>query len=595
VDDPFAAGRSAGYTHYEAVLRPWLWLLTRASNCRIFQDKSVVDIVRDVCETGGYGGDVNLDALQLAGTYPALAYCVQYRETDFEFVSRLLEAAGIYYWFRHEAGRHTMVLADSYGAHADTPGYATVKFTGEEGRGIVDEEAVQRWEAATEIQAGAVALNDFDFEKAAASTSGGLLVRSAIAPAAYDPEYEMYDYPGGYTVAADGTALARGRMESLHGQCEQIAGQTNARGVAAGWLFGLTDHPREDQNRRVLVTGTSIDITDLPYASGSAQGFELRCAFTAVGEQHSYRPRPVGRKPVVRGPQTAMVVGKAGEEIWTDQYGRIKVQFHWDRDGNDDEQSSCWVRVQQAWAGKGWGALFIPRIGMEVVVSFLEGDPDRPLVTGCVYNGDAMPPYALPAGQTRSTLKTNTSKGGGGFNEIRFEDKQGAEEIFVQAEKDFNRVVKNNDTLTVGFEKQDQGDQTVRIQHDQSLDVGHDRIAKVANDDRETVDNNQAIAIAKDQTLDVGGKQTVTVTGDQAITGQAKITVTASTSIELKVGGSSILIEPAKITITSQQIALEASAKLDAKAGSASVATDLTLDLKAGGPASLQGAVVKIN
>ncbi|TWI69396.1 type VI secretion system secreted protein VgrG [Pseudoduganella lurida] len=574
------AGRAGAYTRYEAVLRPWLWLLTRASNCRIFQQKSVPAIVRAVCEGGGYGGEVNLDVTALAGEYAELPYCVQYRETDFHFVSRLLEEAGIYYWFRHEAGRHTMVLADSYAAHADTPGYARIRFGGEEGRGVVDGEAVHRWEAATEIQAGACALNDFDFEKAAASTSGALLVRAAIPAAALDAEYELYDYPGGYTAAGAGTARARARMESQHGQCEQINGETNARGVAAGRMFALTGHPRTDQDRKVLVTGTTVDVTDLRYASGGGGGFAFHCAFTAVGERHSYRPLPVTPKPVVRGPQTAMVVGKAGEEIWTDKYGRIKVQFHWDRDGQDDEASSCWVRVQQAWAGKGWGSMFIPRIGMEVVVSFLEGDPDRPLVTGCVYNGDAMPPYGLPGEQTKSTLRTNSSKGGGGYNELRFEDRKDAEEIFVQAEKDFNRVVKNNDTLTVGFEKKDKGDQTVRIANDQSLEVGHDRTVKVAHDDRETVEHSQTVAITLDQTLDVGGRQTVTVTGDQTITGKAKIVVTATTSIELKVGSSSILIEPAAITIKGAQITLDASGKLDAKAA---------------GPVTVQGAVVKIN
>jgi type VI secretion system secreted protein VgrG len=282
----------------------------------------------------------------------------------------------------------------------------------------------------------------------------------------------------------------------------------------------------------------------------------------------------------VHGPQTAMVVGKAGEEIWTDKYGRIKVQFHWDRVGHADETSSCWVRVQQGWAGKGWGMMFVPRIGMEVVVAFLEGDPDRPLVTGCVYNSDAMPPYTLPADQTRSTIKSNTSKGGNGFNEIRFEDKKDSEEIFVQAEKDFNRVVKNNDTLKVGFEKKDKGDQTIEIANDQSLDVGNDRKVHVKNDQTVAIDNNLSTTVKNDETRKVDNNQNVKVGN--------KIVVEANTSIELKVGSSSIKIEPTKITIKSLEIAVQSDANMEIKAGA-------MMQVKAGAVMTIEGALVKIN
>ena len=576
-----SAGWNGRFSRYEATLRPWLWLLTRSSNCRIFQHKSVVDIVKAVCTGGPYGGNVNLDVGALTGTYPELDYCVQYRETDFAFVSRLLEGAGIYYFFRHEAARHTMVLADAYGAHATAPGYATIAFAGEEGRGIVDEEAVYEWLAAGEIQSGTFVLDDFDFEKAMASASGALRVKSAIAAPFAQPNYEMYDYPGGYVAAGHGTALARGRMESLHGQGEEITGQTNARGVAPGVLFTLSNHPRDDQNRAVLVTGASVDITDAPYASSSDGAvFDFRCSFTAVGKQYSYRPLATTPKPVVRGPQTALVVGKAGEEIWTDKHGRIKVQFHWDREGKDDENSSCWVRVQQAWAGKGWGAVFLPRIGMEVVVSFLEGDPDRPLVTGCVYNGDAPPPYALPANGTQSGVKSNVSKGGAGCNEMRFEDKQDAEEIFIQAERDHTRIVKNDDVLKVGFEKAAKGDQTIAIKNDQGTEIGNDQTL--------TVKRDRTVKVTRDHVETVEGKQTVTITGDQKITGQAKIEITATTSIELTVGGSSIKIEPAKVTIKTAVVEVVAD-------GNASIKANGMLDLKAGGIATLAGSLVKVN
>ena len=551
-----STGWHGSLCRYEAVVHPWLWLLTRSSNCRIFQDKSVVDIVKAVCGDAAYGGLVELSVAALSGTYAALPYCVQYRETDFNFVCRLLENAGIYFYFTHDASKHTMVLADSYGAHETIAGYAAVEFSGESGRRIVDQEAVYSWEAGGEIQPSVYALNDFDFEKTAASNSGGLRVKSTIAAAFAQTSFEMYDYPGGYVAAADGTALARGHMEGLHGQCEEIRADTNARGLFPGGLFKLKEHPRGDQNREFLVTCASYDIVGDDYSSGGGTPGEFQCRFTAVGKEHSYRAPRHMSKPVVQGPQTAMVVGKAGEEIWTDKYGRVKLQFHWDREGKEDEKSSCWVRVAQGWAGKGWGAMFIPRIGMEVIVSFLEGDPDRPLVTGCVYNGDAMPPYALPAEQTKSTIMSNSSKGGAGYNEIRFEDKKDSEEIYVQAEKDFNRVVKNNDTLKVGFEKKDKGDQTIQIKNDQNLDVG--------------------------------GNQTVAITGDQKVTVSKTIVIEATTSIELKVGGSSIKIEPAKITVKSAEIAVESDANTTVKAGA-------MMTIKSGAVMTIEGALVKIN
>jgi type VI secretion system secreted protein VgrG len=591
-----SSGWYGSLSRYEATVHPGLWLLTRAANCRIFQDKNVIDIVKAVCQDASYGGAIDLNVSALSGTYDPLPYCVQYRETDFNFVCRLLENAGIYFFFTHAAGKHTMVLADSYGAHEPVPGYASVEFSGEEGRRILDQEAVYGWAASGMIQASSYSLNDFDFEKASSSTAGGLRVKSTVAAAFSQQAYEMYDYPGLYTAAAAGTALARGRMEGLHGQCEEIVADTSARGLFPGGLFKLKNHPRDDQNREFLVTGAQYEIVGDDYASGGETPLDFKCVFYAIGKEHSYRAPRTAPKPVVQGPQTAMVVGKSGEEIWTDKYGRIKVQFHWDRDGKENELSSCWVRVQQAWAGAGWGSMFIPRIGMEVVVSFLEGDPDRPLVTGCVYNSDAMPPYPLPAEQTKSTVKSNTSKGGGGFNEIRFEDKKDSEEIFVQAEKDYNRVVKNNDTLKVGFEKKDKGDQTIAIKNDRSLDVGHDhkehvvndhtvtvdhdQIITVTNDQNLKVDNNQTVKIAVDQQLDVGGNQTVAITGDQKVTVSKTIVIEATTSIELKVGGTSIKMEPAKITIKSPEVTVQA---------------DGMATLKAGGIMTIGGSLVKIN
>lgn len=569
-----STGWQGNFSTYEAIIHPWLWLLTRTANCRIFQEMTVLDIVKEVCNNGVYGGIAELDVSHLTGNYEAMNYCVQYRETDFNFVCRLLEQEGIYFFFTHLGEKHTMVLADSYSAHTDIPDYVAVKFRGDANREKVGKESVHSWYAGGEIQASNYVLNDFDFERAAASTSGSLLVKKNM-PAAYSqPAYEQFDYPGGYNKAAAGTAIAGARIESVHGQCEQIRAQTSARGLFPGGLFGLVEHPREDQNRKYLVTSARYEMVINDYETNDdASGDQtFQCDLTAVGKEHNYRPERITPKPFVQGPQTAMVVGKAGEEIWTDKYGRIKVQFHWDREGKEDEKSSCWVRVAQSWSGKRWGTMFIPRIGMEVVVEFLEGDPDRPLVTGCVYNSDTMPPYDLPANQTRSTMKSNSSKGSEGFNEIRFEDKKDSEEIFVQAEKDYNRVVKNNDTLKVGFEKCDKGDQTIEIKNDQKLDVGNDQKCDVGND--------QTIHVKMNQKLDVDMDQKITI-------GKTSV-MEAMTSIELKVGSSSIKIEPAKITIKAVQISIEADATAEIKAGA-------KMDIKAGAILSIEGAIVKIN
>ena len=605
-----STGWSGEMARYEAVIHPWLWLLKKSSDCRIFQEMTVPDIVKDVCST--YGGLVSLSASALTGDYKPLVYCVQYRETDFDFVCRLLEDAGIYFYFTYTDDSHTMVLADSFNTHQDIAGYSALKYTNSKMSAGMVEETVSQWSASGEIQSSSYALNDYNFTKSAASVSGGMKSISTIKAGFGQTEYEMFDYPGSYEAVADGTALAKARIERLHGQCELIDGRTDARGLLTGGLFTLADHPRDDQNRKYLITGARYQITGGEYASGGSADTNVECRFTAIGHTFPYRPSAVIAKPVVQGPQTAMVVGKAGEEIWTDEHGRIKVQFHWDRLGKEDENSSCWVRVSQTWAGKGWGAFTLPRIGMEVIVSFLEGDPDRPLVTGCVYNSDAKPPYELPANQTRSTFKTNSSQGGSGFNELRFEDKKGAEEIYMQAERDFNRVVKNNDTLKVGFEVSKKGDQTIDIANDQIETIYNDQVLKVMHDCKRTIDNDQTvdvvhdskltignnhtvdirvdhtktigskdtISIGADRAVSIGGKETLSVGASQAIDVGTTVKIEAGTSIELVVGASSIKIEAGKITIKSTQILIDGSA---------------TVDAKAGGPMTLKGAIININ
>ncbi len=383
------------YAHYRATLVPWLWFLTRTADCRIFQSMKVPDIVKQVFRDQGFA-DVR-DAL--TGSYLTWDYCVQYRETDFNFVSRLMEQEGIYYFFEHENGKHTLVLADDKSAHKPFPDYATINYRAEV-TGVRTEEYISDWILQKEVQTGVYSLNDFNFT----TPKSSLLAKSQVSQAHAQSNFEIYDYPGEYDDQGEGQSLySKLRIQEHQAQHEVAQGHGNARGLASGAIFTLDLFPRSDQNRDYLITETYIHITGDIYEGrgGGGRGEFYTCAFSAIPSDVPYRPPRLTPKPLIQGPQTAMVVGTKGEEIMTDKYGRVKLQFHWDRYSKGDENSSCWVRVSQAWAGKNWGAIYIPRIGQEVIVEFLEGDPDQPIITGRVYNAVAMPPYALPGEMTK--------------------------------------------------------------------------------------------------------------------------------------------------------------------------------------------------
>lgn len=515
------AGTHGRFALYHATLRPWLWFLTRTADCRIFQEKTAPDIIKEVFRDHGFTDIED----SLSGSYRTWEYCVQYRETDFNFVSRLMEQEGIYYYFKHEMGKHTLVLADSYSAHNSVPNYTKIPYYPPDVHDRRERDHISSWEMSQEVQPGTYVHTDFNFTRPKAN----LQAKSSKPRSHAHATEEIYDYPGEYTESGEGQTYARVRLEELGAQFERLDGAGNARGLAVGHLFELTNYPRSDQNREYLVVAaTHVLLSDEYSATTEAPEEPYFCSFTAMESHTPYRAPCVTPKPVVQGPQTAMVVGKAGEEIWTDQYGRVKVKFHWDRLSSGDEKSSCWIRVAQIWAGKNWGGMFIPRIGQEVIVDFLEGDPDRPIITGRVYNGDAMPPYGLPDHATRSTVKSNSSKGGGGYNEIRFEDKKGQEEFFAHAQKDMNVVVLNN--------------QTVQVYNNQTIEVTKDLTETVKKGNRTT-----EISM---------GNETLTVKmGDQTTKVElGKSSLEAMQSIELKVGASSIKLDPFSITLTSPTI-----------------------------------------
>jgi type VI secretion system secreted protein VgrG len=486
------AGMLGRYHVYRASVRPWLWFLTRVSNCRIFQEMSVPDIIKKVFDEHSIA-DFKLDGL--TNSYTKREYCVQYRETDFEFVSRLMEEEGIYYFFKHADGKHSLMLSDSYSAHAAFEGYAQIPFNPLDRVPRLEKEYVSEWTLEREVRPGKFELDDYDFKK----PSVDLAVKTNQKRKHELADYEIYDYPGSYTEKSDGDHYVRTRMEESQYQFELTRGKTNARGLSVGYLFKLAGQPRADQNREYLVLSADYELEYSEYEAMENPGARYACSFQALSSAQAFRPRRTTRRPFVQGPQTAVVVGPSGDEIYTDKYGRVKVQFHWDRYGKADENASCWIRVAHPWAGKNWGMVAIPRIGQEVVVDFLEGDPDRPLITGRVYNAEQMPPWELPANKTQTGVLTRSSKGGAAANAnaIRFEDKKGGEQLWIHAEKNQDIEVENDETHWVGH------DRTKTIDHDETTHVKHDRT--------ETVDNNETITIGVDRTEQVGSNESITI------------------------------------------------------------------------------------
>src|SRR5687768_278122 len=490
-------GMHGRYYRFQIIGRPWLWLLTRTSDCRIFQAKTVPEVIKEIFNK--YSSAVIED--NLTGTYEPWTYCVQYRETDFNFISRLMEQEGIYYYFKHSEGKHTLVLCDSYSAHSPFQDYAQIPYITQERQMRIEQEYINDWVFTREIQPGAYVIDDYDFERPSVELQQKKKLKRNYAEA----EHEYFDYPGEYVSTSEGEHYVQTRLEELQAQHELANGGTNARGMAVGYLFKLTGQPRDDQNREYLIISANYNLATDEYESTPGEGASYSCSFTALHSKEPFRSSRITSKPIVQGPQTAVVVGPAGDEIYTDKYGRVKAQFHWDRYGKKDENSSCWIRVSHPWAGKNWGMVAIPRIGQEVIVDFLEGDPDQPIITGRVYNAEQMPPYELPANMTQTGILSRSSKGGSGANanELRFEDKKGSELVYLHAEKDQDISVENDESHTVGH------DRTKTIDNDETSHIKHDRT--------ETVDNNETITIGVNRTENVGSNETITIGSNRTI------------------------------------------------------------------------------
>ncbi|WLH90317.1 type VI secretion system Vgr family protein [Pseudomonas sp. FP453] len=520
------------FASYQVVLRPWFWLLSRTSDCRIFQNLSIPQIIKQVFRDLGFSDFEDA----LSRPYREWEYCVQYRETSFDFVSRLMEQEGIYYFFRHEQDRHVLVLADAYGAHTTVPGYASIPYYPKDEQQR-ERDHMHNWHLAQQVQPGSLELNDYDFQRPSASID----VRSAMPRPHTAGDYPLYDYPGTYVQSQDGEHYARTRIEALQTLHEQIEFSGNARGLGSGHLFSLTGFSRQDQNREYLIVGIRYHIVQESLESGSGSGAaQFSSSLNCIDAQQSFRPLASTHRPIVKGPQTALVVGPKGEEIWTDQYGRVKVHFYWDRHDQSNENSSCWIRVSQSWAGKNWGSMQIPRIGQEVIVSFLEGDPDRPIITGRVYNAEQTVPYDLPENATQSGMKSRSSKGGtpANFNEIRMEDKKGLEQLYIHAERN----------------------QDIVVEVDESHSVGHDRNKSIGHNETVTIGNNRLRIVKQEDILSVGQRKTDSISQSYVIeVGENLRLVCGESILELNASG--------QINLTGVQISFYASGDAEFNTG----------------------------
>ncbi|HET9711598.1 MAG TPA: type VI secretion system tip protein TssI/VgrG [Pyrinomonadaceae bacterium] len=553
-------GRGLGgderFTHYEAQVVPWLWFLTRNAKCFIHQDKTVPDIIKETFENLGFRDFRD----ELSFSYPKWDYCVQYRETDFQFISRLMEQEGIYYFFEHENGKHTLVLADSPQAHKPCPGQPSATFLPEGGFGERDD-VVTNWHVQQELRPGRNTLRDYHFEMPTKTLE---FSEKTLVNVGGNESLEIYDYPGEYAkkfnkpgerlgeVERDGEATARLRMEA--DEVPQLVhhASSTCRAFTAGTRFDLNDPPPGVSAGPYLLTSVQHSATqDTDFVSGTGTAtLSYSNSFSCILHKTTFRAARITPKPTIPGPQTAVVVGPAGEEILVDKYGRVKVQFHWDRAGKHNEQSSCFVRVGQMWAGQKWGSMFTPRIGQEVIVSFLEGDPDQPIITGTVYNAQNMPHYTLPDFKTLSYIKTDSSKGSKGFNELRFEDKKNKEQVFIHSQKRMDMRVLGSMYETNHADRHaviglpngtEQGGNF-------NITVGGDHNVHIKGGRYEGIDGVLNLGVVGDAVYDLQSNQQTIVSGTSELNAK-QIFIEASAVISLRVGGSAIVLDPFGVTI----------------------------------------------
>ena len=554
-DDTFSP-----FTNYRMEVVPLFWLLTKRAQSRIFQQLSVPDILKKVLA----GIPVSFE---LSGTFEPRDYCVQYRETDFNFASRLMEEEGIYYYFKHTDNEHKMVIANTPQSHDELPYLNSIIYETITG-GLRPEDRISSWEKSQVISSGKYTLWDHCFELPHKHLDATALIQSSVQAgeishlltAANASQLEVYDYPGGYAQRFDGITPGGGEQASnlqkifqdntrttkIRIQQEAVGGVTilgasNCRHFTTGYKFKLDRH--FDGDGEYLLTAVNHSARESDYRSSEGE-VSYENTFACIPLKLPFRPVRTAPRPAVLGTQTAVVVGPAGEEIFTDKYGRVKVQFHWDREGKADNNSSCWLRVAQNSAGKQWGSIFLPRIGHEVVVAFEEGDPDRPIIVGSVYNANEIPPYKLPDEKNKTVLfKSNSTKGGGGFNEIRIDDTKGKEQIFIHGERDRDIRIKHDQIEYIGNETH------LIVVKDQLEKVSGDKHQEVVGDLNEKIGGTVSLKVDQDQLEKVNRRYALDVGQEIHLKAGMSVVIEAGTMITLKVGGNFVTINAAGVAI----------------------------------------------
>jgi type VI secretion system secreted protein VgrG len=594
-----------GRRTYRAEVVPWLWFLSQTSDCRIFQNKTVPQIIEQLF------GDLSFSdyEINLQQQHPPREYCVQYRESDFDFASRLMEEEGIFYYFRHEDGKHVLVLADHKGAYFDCKENSVDYPTDWGSRSLRDH--LTSWVHEFSFRPGRWAQTDYNFTTP--STSLMSQSKTVLKVPGLD-KYEVYDYPGTFPDKGVGGALTKLRMEEVESAHDIVQASSLCKTFTPGGRFTIGSHPSSDEEgKSYVVRSINHEAHEImSYEAGAAAPFEYSNKFTCIPDTVVFRAPRKTTKPVVHGVQTAVVVGPAGEEIYTDEFGRVKVQFHWDREGKKDENSSCWVRVSQIHAGNGFGSMNLPRMGEEVILSFLEGNPDRPIITGRVYHKESMPPYGLPDSKIICGMKSKTYKGSG-YNEYCMDDTPGKELIREHGQYDKDSTIEHdlrehvlnnrsrdvsvNETVSIG------SNQSISVGADRKVDVGGKQTITVGGNHSESIGANheltisaqQSTSISSSQKIVVGADRTTSINANDQLNVSSKLTIGAGGDIEissdskitLTVGGSSITIEDAKISIKSTTVLIEGDAKVETKA--AQIVSQAT------GNQEITGALVKIN
>lgn len=554
---------AAGLRTYEVTLRPKVWLLTRTTDCKIFQNKSVLQITDTIMSDNQI---TNYKKQAITGNHPSRDYCVQHRETDFDFLKRIWAEEGIYFYFDHKNNQHTLVLSDSINGYSECLDKTVIHAPASESDTI----SISNWSNNNNFVSGKYTLNDYNFEQPntnLTSTTNTTLSNSQFKT------WELYDFPGNYTQKSDGQSLSRYRMEEVEAHYAIATGEGNYRGFMPGAKITMNTHEvKSEEKKKYVISYVEHKAVDETHIGNTTIPSTYSNSFKALPATTVYRPPLDTRRPLIAGPQTAKVVGPSGEDIYCDKYGRIRVQFFWDRDGKNNENSSCWIRVAQVFAGANWGTIYTPRIGMEVVVVFLDGDPDQPLVIGSVYNENNMPPYTLPGEKTQSGIKTrSTTKGTSStYNEMRIEDKKDSELFYFRAQKDFQREVMNNDTLTVS------NDQTITVKQNLSETISEGNMSSTISKGNKSIDvtsGNYNLTLAS-------GNMSVQCNG-------GNITMKAANSITFQVGSNQIVINQSGVTIKGTMV--------QSTATGTSKTTGNIVQVNGSGMVKVSGATVTIN